>query len=206
MSKYICSICNYIYEGNGEVPDDFICPICGAGKEEFYQQDLDDTKEMPITKIELPEDIKEMSPMEISALFSNLARGAEMQYKDEEAELFASLAKYYSDRAVAIDGDFAKLIEFVKEDLENNLPYANARAEEDGDRGALRALVWSGKVTRILNSILARYEEEGDAMLEGAGIHVCTICGFIYIGDSLPEVCPVCKVPNWKFAEIEGGN
>lgn len=206
MSKYICSICNYVYEGSGEVPEDFICPICGAGKEEFYKQGTSDTREEPLTAIEVPEDVGEMSPMEISALFSNLARGADMQYKDEEAELFSSLAKYYSDRAVATDGDFAKLIELVKEDLQNNLPYAHARAEEDEDRGALRALVWSEKVTRILNSILARYEEEGDAMLEDAGIHVCTICGFIYIGDSLPGVCPVCKVPNWKFAEIEGGN
>ena len=23
---------------------------------------------------------------------------------------------------------------------------------------------------------------------------VCTVCGYIYEGDSAPEVCPVCKV------------
>ncbi len=41
-------------------------------------------------------------------------------------------------------------------------------------------------------------------MLEGADVYVCTICGFVYIGDKLPGVCPVCKVPNWKFEKVEG--
>ena len=59
-------------------------------------------------------------------------------------------------------------------------------------------------MTRILKSLLTRYEKEGDAMLEHTGVYVCTICGFIYIGDTPPEICPVCKVPNWKFEKIEG--
>lgn len=29
-----CTICGYIYEG-AEIPDDFICPLCGHGKEDF---------------------------------------------------------------------------------------------------------------------------------------------------------------------------
>jgi Rubredoxin len=49
MSKYICSICGYVYdelEGCPEegiapgttwdkVPEDFSCPVCGAAKEQF---------------------------------------------------------------------------------------------------------------------------------------------------------------------------
>lgn len=31
--KWICSVCGYIYEG--DLPDDFICPICGVGKDQF---------------------------------------------------------------------------------------------------------------------------------------------------------------------------
>ena len=41
-------------------------------------------------------------------------------------------------------------------------------------------------------------------MLENTGVYVCTICGFVYIGNELPEVCPVCKVPNRKFERIGG--
>ena len=29
-----CSVCGYVYEGD-EVPDDFVCPLCKHGKEDF---------------------------------------------------------------------------------------------------------------------------------------------------------------------------
>ena len=49
MKKYVCSVCGWIYEealgdsDNGiapgtkfeELPDDFVCPLCGVGKDEF---------------------------------------------------------------------------------------------------------------------------------------------------------------------------
>ncbi len=36
--------------------------------------------------------------------------------------------------------------------------------------------------------------------------YVCTVCGYIYEGEFLPEdyACPVCKVPASKFKEVEG--
>ena len=51
MKKYICDVCGYIYEealgdpDNGiapgvkfeDLPDDFICPLCGVGKDEFSE-------------------------------------------------------------------------------------------------------------------------------------------------------------------------
>ena len=92
----------------------------------------------------------------------------------------------------------------IEKDLEENFPSANEAAAGDKDRGAMRALVWSEKVTRILKSLLSRYEKEGDAMLENTGVYVCTICGFVFIGDNPPEICPVCKVPGWKFEKMEG--
>ncbi|MFA6934481.1 MAG: hypothetical protein WCR70_04360 [Sphaerochaetaceae bacterium] len=82
---------------------------------------------------------------------------------------------------------------------------AKAVSLEEEDRGAMRALVWSEKVTRILKSLLLRYEKEGNQMLDKTGVYVCTICGFIYVGENPPELCPICKVPSWKFEKIEGG-
>ena len=49
MGKYVCSVCGYVYEeAKGipeagivsgaaweDLPDDGVCPICGATKEEF---------------------------------------------------------------------------------------------------------------------------------------------------------------------------
>ncbi|MDE7406083.1 MAG: flavin reductase [Clostridiales bacterium] len=34
--KYRCTICGYVYEGD-EVPDDYVCPICGVGKDLFEE-------------------------------------------------------------------------------------------------------------------------------------------------------------------------
>ena len=32
--SWVCSICGYVYEGD-ELPDDFLCPLCNHGKEDF---------------------------------------------------------------------------------------------------------------------------------------------------------------------------
>ena len=56
----------------------------------------------------------------------------------------------------------------------------------------------------MLSSLVNRYLNEGEAMLANTDIWVCTVCGFVYIGENAPELCPVCKVPAWKFEKIEG--
>jgi len=35
--KWVCKICGYVYEGD-EVPEDYKCPICGAGKDAFSEE------------------------------------------------------------------------------------------------------------------------------------------------------------------------
>lgn len=221
MLKYVCSICGFVYdEAKGipeagilpgtaweDLPEDWVCPLCGAAKSEFKKQGESASAEVkkPTSSIEPSTDMKEMSPLEISALCTNLARGCEKQYKLEEAALFNELAKFFKQStAPANDPDFNQLSALIEKDLGEGFPNANAVAADAKDRGALRALVWSEKVTRILKSLLTRYEKEGDTMLENTGVYVCTICGFVYIGDALPEICPVCKVPSWKFEKIEG--
>ena len=53
MKKYVCALCGYVYdpaEGDPdsgiksgtpweEVPEDWVCPICGAGKSDFAEED-----------------------------------------------------------------------------------------------------------------------------------------------------------------------
>lgn len=53
MKKYICTVCEYVYdpaEGDPhagiepgtpfeEIPDDWVCPICGVGKSDFEPVD-----------------------------------------------------------------------------------------------------------------------------------------------------------------------
>lgn len=49
MKKYICTVCDYVYDpvagdpdsniapGTAfeDIPDDWVCPLCGVGKEDF---------------------------------------------------------------------------------------------------------------------------------------------------------------------------
>ena len=221
MEKYVCSVCGYIYdEAKGipeagitpgiawkDLPNDWVCPLCGATKEEFEKQGEPAAAEekKQISVIETSSDMKAMSPLTISALCTNLARGCEKQYKPEEADLFNELSGYFMKAsAPADDPNIEQLIARIEKDLEEDFSNANTVSANAQDRGALRALVWSEKVTRILKSLLTRYQKDGDAMLENTGVYVCAICGFVYIGDTLPDVCPVCKVPNWKFEKVEG--
>ena len=42
--KYVCNLCGYVYDDDvekvpfSELPDDWTCPLCGAGKDEFQPE------------------------------------------------------------------------------------------------------------------------------------------------------------------------
>ena len=208
--KYICQICGYVYDDAkekvpfAELPDDWKCPLCGAAKSDFKPEANGDEKKV-VTAIEPMEaDLEKLSAGQLAALCSNLARGCEKQYKQEEADLFKQLADYFTAVVPAVnDASVEKLAKELQTDADN---YAAVRATSDAnaDRGAARVCVWGEKVTRMLSSLVNRYLNEGEAMLKDTNIWVCTTCGFVYIGDTPPELCPVCKVPDWKFEKIEG--
>ena len=208
--KYVCQICGYVYDDAkekvpfAELPDDWKCPLCGAAKLDFKPEVNGDEKKV-VTAIEPMEaDLGKLSAGQLAALCSNLARGCEKQYKQEEADLFKQLADYFTAVVPAVnDASVEKLAKELQTDADN---YAAVRATADAnaDRGAARVCVWGEKVTRMLSSLVNRYLNEGEAMLKDTNIWVCTTCGFVYIGDTPPELCPVCKVPDWKFEKIEG--
>ena len=43
MSKvYVCNVCGYVYDGDvpfDQLPEDWVCPLCGVCKDEFTVQD-----------------------------------------------------------------------------------------------------------------------------------------------------------------------
>lgn len=208
--KYVCQICGYVYDDAKEkVPfeellDDWKCPLCGAAKSDFKPEANGDEKKV-VTAIEpMEEDLEKLSAGQLAALCSNLARGCEKQYKQEEADLFKQLADYFTAVVPTVnDASVEKLAKELQTDA-NNYAAVRATADANADRGAARVCVWGEKVTRMLSSLVNRYLNEGEAMLKDTNIWVCTTCGFVYIGDTAPELCPVCKVPDWKFEKIEG--
>ncbi len=200
MKEYICTVCGYIHKG--ELPPDFVCPVCGAGRDAFREVGAEEERAVPAQKPHLE---RELDAMEMSIICSNLARGCEKQYMADESAKFATLAGFFRSKAQSSGGASVKNEQWLADrDLKENFPYAMETAKLAGDRGAQRSLVWAEKVTNMLRSLLARYEEEGDAMLEKTGVYVCTVCGFIFVGDAPPEICPVCKVPSWKFERQYG--
>ena len=207
MKQYVCSICGYIYDeaagGKWEdLPVDWKCPLCGADKSQF-RENTEQAK--PAAALDKPHVENELSAMEMSIICSNLARGCEKQYLSQQAEDFRKLAEFFRSKAAPVEeASTAKLLELIDKDLSVGYPYGNAIAGEKPDRGALRCQVWSEKVTRMLQSLLTRYKTEGEKMLENTGVWVCTVCGFVYVGNAAPDLCPVCKVPSWKFEKVEG--
>ena len=83
MKQYVCSVCSYTYdESKGipeagiapgtkweDLPSDWKCPWCGAGKEAFKEKGA-----AAAAVAEKPHVEREMSPMEMSIVCSNLAR------------------------------------------------------------------------------------------------------------------------------------
>ncbi len=218
MKKYICSICGYIYdeasgypEGNippgtawADVPSSFVCPLCGASKAEFHEKEGEPprTAASASDTPSLPDDIS-YSAAELSAVFSNLAKGCEKQYDPEMSELYNELAFYYNLKSEKVrKPDFKSLKALLQTDLSSHFAVANEVAGKNHDRGALRALKWAEQVSRMINSHLNKAESGSADFLKDTNIYVCDICGFIYVGDEKPEICPVCKVPSMKMTQV----
>ena len=35
MKEYVCTVCGYVHKG--ELPEGFVCPVCGAGADAFKE-------------------------------------------------------------------------------------------------------------------------------------------------------------------------
>ena len=212
--KYRCGVCGYIYDDAveavpfDELPDDWVCPVCGEGKEGFEPMDegeapgpSDGPAAAPEIEWEEDEGLRELSAGQLSAICSNLARGCSKQHLDRESALFTEIAEYYERHSVkaqyeGIDG----ILTLINKDL-GTMEVGKMQAAELSDRGSLRVLTWSEKVTLIAKSIVERYKAD-PSFIERTNVYVCDICGFIYIGDEPPEICPVCKVPGFLILKI----
>ena len=208
--RYVCQICGYVYDEAKEavpfasLPDSWRCPLCKAAKSDFKPEETQKPAAAAPAADAADVDLKKLSAGQLSALCSNLARGCEKQYKPGEAEQFRALADYFASVTPPVEDAGVELVASLLQSDVDGYPGVRAAADAASDRGAARICVWGEKVTRMLSSLVGRYLKEGEAMLAGTSVWVCTVCGFVYIGDEAPELCPVCKVPAWKFEKIEG--
>ena len=207
--RYVCSICGYIYDESKEkelfshLPDSWQCPLCGASKAFFEPEKT----EMPVVEKTIRTEMKNTSngltSGQLASLFSNLARGFEKQYKEKEAKLSLEIAAYFTSiKPVRSSVSIEELSVMLQKDIAN-YPAVRAIADDQDDRGAARVCVWGEKVTRMLSSLVDQYRQQGERMTADKNIWICSVCGFVYVGDLPPALCPVCKVPEWKFEKID---
>ena len=214
MKKYRCTICGYIYDEAVEkvkfadLPADWKCPLCGAPKEmfeEIIEEEKEEETKDNLTNVvnsEEEEDLRLLSNYEISLICSNLAKGCEKQYLEEEEHLFKELASYYESKEDSNNGTFDDVLDKVNNDL-NELSSAMDIASSVGDRGAKRVITWALKTSNVIKYIIENYQKNGVNYLKNTKIWVCDICGFVYIGNEAPNVCPICKVPSLKILEVK---
>ncbi|MEG2321863.1 MAG: rubredoxin [Bacilli bacterium] len=217
MKKYKCPICGYIYDEEkgipekgiapgtkwSDLPNDWKCPICGVPKDTF--EEIKETVKEVVIPTENDEELREISYGELGAICSNLAKGCEKQYLDEESNLFNDLANYFdSKRNLNENKNYDDLLEKVNINLEKDYSRLKELCLENNDRATLRAITWGEKTTIMLKSLMERFQKEGSSFLENTNVYVCDICGFIYIGDDVPSVCPICKVPSLKILQVKG--
>ncbi len=137
----------------------------------------------------------------LTVIFSNLQKAADRQQKYAAAESLGMLSSIYDEGSSELK-DYAELKDLLVDELAEDYPSLQASAEDVGDRGVLRALKWGQKVTTLQKSLVDRYVSKGDQLLEGKSLFVCEACGFIFLGTSVPDICPVCKAPSSRFSKV----
>jgi len=206
--SYVCTICGYIFDESkgilwADLPEEWVCPLCGADKSAFVVKEEVASTEAVETSVPVNDASRSLKVEEMAALASNLAKGCEKQYFPAESQAFKEIEAYYNgQRQKGQLSSIKEMLAVLDEDINVKLLEANGVIDGLSDRGSKRALVWAEKVTRMTKSLMAKYEAEGDAFIENKKVYVCEICGFMYVGDDLPDVCPVCKVPNFKMTEV----
>lgn len=213
MKKFRCIICGYIYDEAKEkikfedLPDDWTCPLCGSPKSAF-EEVLEETEkqEEPVKEEKVGEnkedELRSLSNEEITYICSNLAKACEKEYKEEEQNLFTELATYFEEKTLKASGTLED-IKQANEQERKEIEFAMNMADKNSDRGAKRVLTWANKTSNMMKIILENYETKGLDYIKNTKIWVCDICGFIYIGEEPPKVCPVCKVPSFKILEVK---
>ena len=108
--RYVCSICGYVYDEAKQgkpfaaLPETWTCPLCGAARSAFAPEAAAKSV-APAPTVAPPApvhgDMQKLSPGALSILCSNLARGCEKQYKEEEAALFREIADWFAAAAPA---------------------------------------------------------------------------------------------------------
>ena len=138
----------------------------------------------------------------LSAVFSNLTKATEKQQLYSASVRYGELAELFAGDG--IEGAALEALRAeVARDVETDYPALQSAGTAAGDRGVLRAIKWGDKVTTAQRALIDRYASKGYELLEGKQLFVCEACGFIFLGNDPPDICPVCKAPSTRFSSVK---
>ena len=211
MTKWICTVCGYIHEGEQPPAQ---CPVCKQPAEKFKRLE-EEIKKSPYAGTKTEKNLWEAFAGESQArnkytYFASVAKKAGFE---QIAALFLQTADNEKEHAKL----WFKALGEIGDTAENLLHAAegeNAEWTDMYDRMAREAdeegFAELAAQFRGVAAIEKLHEERYRALLKnvesrevfkksGVTIWECRNCGHVVVGTSAPEVCPVCKHPQAYF-------
>ena len=216
MTKWKCSICGYIYEGE-ELPADFVCPICKQGADKFVK--IEDTpagkEKNPYAGTKTEKNLLEAFAGESMARnkYTYFAKVAQEAGFEQIAALFLQTAENEKEhaqlwfKALGELGDTAENLLHAAEGENHEWTDMYVRMAREADAEGFHELA---EQFRGVAAIEKRHEERYRALLHNVEaqqvfaksevrIWECRKCGHIVVGTKAPEVCSICKNPQAYF-------
>ena len=212
MAKYVCKVCGYVHEG--ELTDDFKCPVCGAPASEFEKVEETSTKNIYAgTKTEKNLWTAFAGESQARNKYTYFASVAKKQGFEQIAALFLKTAENEKEhaklwfKALGCIGDTAENLLSAAEGENYEWTDMYVQMAKDADEEGFHELA---EQFRGVAAIEKAHEERYRALLnnvetqqvfEKSEVKVweCRNCGHIVVGTAAPEVCPVCKHPQSYF-------
>lgn len=218
MAKYVCKVCGYVHEG--ELTDDFKCPVCGAPASEFEKVEETSTKNIYAgTKTEKNLWTAFAGESQARNKYTYFASVAKKQGFEQIAALFLKTAENEKEhaklwfKALGGIGDTAENLRAAAEGENHEWTDMYVQMAKDADEEGFHELA---EQFRGVAAIEKAHEERYRALLnnvetqqvfEKSEVKVweCRNCGHIVIGTKALEVCPLCNHPQSYF-EIHAEN
>ena len=262
MSIYVCDLCKWEYDeakGSPEngiapgtawenLPDDFVCPICGASKAEFQKKDAPEAPPAVFDKkvtrnfsyglfvLTARDGDKDngciintaiqaaSDPLRVSIAVNKANYTHDMIVKTgafnlsflSEKSKFATYQNFGfqsgrdADKLEAVSfRRSANGIAYLTEEVNAYLSGKVVQSIDLGSHTMFIADVVGGEVLSKDPSVTYAYyfaniKPKPEAKQATKSGWICTICGYIYEGDTLPDdyICPICKHPASDFKKL----
>ncbi len=213
MSKWVCKVCGYIHEGDS-APE--VCPICKVGADKFEKLEEKSTSQYAGTKTE--KNLMEAFAGESQARnkYTYFAEVAKKEGLEQVAAIFAETAdqekqhaKMWFSEFHGIGGTDENLVAAAAGENEEWTDMYARMAKEAREEGFEELAIKFENVGKVEKSHEARYLRLLDNYRNGKTFKgdapkgwKCRQCGFIFEGDSAPEVCPVCGYSKAYFERM----